>query len=101
MALANYAPVDQRCSILALQEHFPHPTPSIKQVFHETKLEIPLEGTRECSALALLCRPTALEWHAQVEKLFVKERDEKVFLSHDTVCDIVRVQFSTFTGAWA
>jgi hypothetical protein len=98
--LPNYSPVNQGCSILALQEHLPHPSPSIKQVFHQTKLKIPLKSTRERPAFALLCRPLALEWHTQVKELFVKKRDEEIFLSHDTVGDIVRVQFSTLAGTW-
>jgi hypothetical protein len=89
--LSNCSPVNQGCSILALQEHLPHLTPSIKEVFHQTKLEIPLESTRERPAFALLPRPLALDWHPQVKELFVKKCDEEIFLSHDTVRDIVRV----------
>ena len=89
--LPIHSPINQRCSILALQEHFPHPSPSVKQVFHQTKLEIPLQGTGERPAFALLCRPTTPEWHPQIKEFFVKKRDEEVFLSHDTIGDIVSV----------
>lgn len=30
MAIANYAPVDQRGPVLAFQEHLPHASPSVK-----------------------------------------------------------------------
>jgi len=89
--LPIYSPVNQRCSILALQKHFPHLSPSVKQVFHQTKLEIPFKGTRKRSAFALLGRTPALEGHTQVKELFVKKRDEEIFLSHDPVGDVVRI----------
>ena len=89
--LPIYSPVNQRCSILALQKHFPHLSPSVEQVFHQTELEIPFKGTRERPAFALLCRPPALEGHMQVKELFVKKRDEEIFLSHDPVGDVVRI----------
>jgi hypothetical protein len=91
MVFANHAPLDQRRSILALQEHLPHSPPSIKQVLHQTELEIPFKGTRECPALALVCGPPAREWYSQVKQLLVEKRDEEVFLPHDTVRDVVRV----------
>jgi len=91
MVFANYAPVNQRGSILALQEHLPHSSPSIKQVLHQTKLEIPFKGARERPALALLCGPPARERYSQVKQLLVKKRDEEVFLPHDTIRDVVRV----------
>lgn len=89
--LPIYSPINQRCSILALQKYFPHLSSSVKQVFHQTKLEIPFKGTRERPALALLCRPPAPEWHMQVKELFVKKRDEEIFLSHNPVGDVVRI----------
>jgi hypothetical protein len=91
MVFVNYAPGNQRCSILALQEHLSHPSPSIKQVLHQTELEIPFKGARECPAFALLCGPPVRERYSQVKQLLVEKRDEEVFLPHDTVRDIVRV----------
>ena len=67
MVFANYTPVNQRGSILALQEHLPHSSPSIEQVLHQTKLEIPFKGTRKCPALALLCGPPVRERYSQVK----------------------------------
>jgi hypothetical protein len=67
MTLANYAPVNQGRSVLALQEHLPHLSPSVKQILHQTELEIPFKGTRECPTLALLCGPPALAWHSHVK----------------------------------
>jgi hypothetical protein len=81
----------ERRSILALQEHLPHSSTSIKQVLHQTELEIPFKGARECPALALLCGPPVRERYSQVKQLLVEKRDEEVFLPHDTVRDVVCV----------
>jgi hypothetical protein len=67
MTLANYAPVNQGRSVLALQEHLPYLSPSIKQILHQAELEIPFKGTRECPAFALLWGPPALDWNSQVK----------------------------------
>lgn len=89
--LVNYAPVNQRRSIFALQEHLPHSSPSIKQVLHQTELEIPFEGARERPALSHLRGPPVREWDSQVKQLLVEKRNEEVLLPHDTVRDVVRV----------
>jgi len=67
MVFANHAPVNQRRSILALQEYLPHSSPSIKQVLHQTELEIPFKGARECPALPLFSGPPAWERYSQVK----------------------------------
>lgn len=72
MVFANHAPVNQSRSILALQEHLPYSPPSIEQVLHQTELEIPFKGARECPALALVCRPPARERYSQIKQLLVE-----------------------------
>jgi len=67
MAFVNHAPVNQRRSILALQKPLPPSPPSIKQVLHQTELEIPFKSARECPALALLCGPPVRERYSQVK----------------------------------
>jgi len=52
--------INQRRSVLALQEHLPHASPSINQVFHQIKLEILLQGTRKCPTITFLCRQPAM-----------------------------------------
>jgi hypothetical protein len=96
----NDAPVNQCRSVLAFQEYLPHPSASIKQVFHQTKLEVPLKGTRKCPAFALLCGQPAMERDTQVKELFVKKSNQEVFLPHDSIRDVVGVQFSTLAGTW-
>jgi hypothetical protein len=91
IAMALYAPANQCCSILALQEHLPHLSPSVKQVLHQTKLKVPLKGTRECAAFALFCGPPGWEWYTQVKELFVEQCNKEVLLPHDAIGDVVSV----------
>jgi len=65
--------INQCRSVLALQEHLPHLSLSINQVFHQIKLEILLQGTCKCLTITFLCRQPTMGWHTQANELFVKK----------------------------
>jgi len=86
-------------------DFFSSKTPSSPVSFFQTGIlsdktggSIP-QGTSKRSAFSPLYRQHAMEWHTQVKDLFVKKSNQGVFLSYDTICDIVRIQFRALASA--
>ena len=95
----SHSPLDQDRPILALQEHLPHTSLSIKQVLHQTEPQIPLQRSGKHASLAFFRPYKSVQegWqrYPEIQELLVEQRNEIVFLSHDAVCDIVCIEFGS------